>query len=252
MTSRISLALLFLIGCSGKRNEIISDYTLSKPDRVFELPGKLREISGIAYVNDSTMACVQDEHGGVFLYNLRVGKIFKEIPIGANGDYEDLAVIGRHLYVLKSDGLVVEVLDFYTEPKVREISSGLKRGFDFEGLSAADGGILLMASKSKKSIHRLNVVDETFSEERIKIETAFGFAPSALAIHPTSGEIYVLGSVGNRLLIMSPEGIINQTARLDHPLFKQPEGITFSPTGDLFISNEGRDGKANILKFRKR
>jgi len=36
---------------------------------------------------------------------------------------------------------------------------------------------------------------------------------------------------------------------LDPVLFNQPEGLTFAPNGDLYISNEGGEGVATILKF---
>ena len=36
---------------------------------------------------------------------------------------------------------------------------------------------------------------------------------------------------------------------LDEKLFRQPEGICFSPEGDMYISNEGQGGKGYILKF---
>jgi len=37
--------------------------------------------------------------------------------------------------------------------------------------------------------------------------------------------------------------------RLDPQLYNQPEGMTFAPNGDLYISNEGGEGIATILKF---
>ncbi len=38
--------------------------------------------------------------------------------------------------------------------------------------------------------------------------------------------------------------------QLDKKTFRQPEGICFDPEGNLFISNEGQGGKANILIFK--
>ena len=36
---------------------------------------------------------------------------------------------------------------------------------------------------------------------------------------------------------------------LNYSHFQQPEGISFDINGDLYISNEAKGGKANILKF---
>lgn len=78
------------------------------------------------------------------------------------------------------------------------------------------------------------------------------FQPSAVAIHPQTGNIYLLASVGKLLLILNPNGDIMAALKLDRHLFRQPEGICFAPDGTLFISNEGRGGKATILKFENR
>ena len=75
------------------------------------------------------------------------------------------------------------------------------------------------------------------------------FQPSGIAIHPETEEIYIISSVGKLLVILKPNGAISHVEKLDADLFKQPEGITFSENADLFISNEGAGGKANILKF---
>lgn len=75
------------------------------------------------------------------------------------------------------------------------------------------------------------------------------FQPSGIAIHPFTGNIYLLASVGDLLLIIDRENNILHFEDLDDILFKQPEGITFDEKGNLYISNEGRDSKATIIKF---
>lgn len=76
------------------------------------------------------------------------------------------------------------------------------------------------------------------------------FQPSDIAIHPISGNYYIIGAVGDLLLVYSPDGILLAAVDLSDMVFKQAEGISFSPQGNLYISNEGGDGKANILKFK--
>ncbi len=81
------------------------------------------------------------------------------------------------------------------------------------------------------------------------IESETSFKPSGIAIHPLDGEIYIISSVGKLLIILNREGKVQDVRELDPKLFRQPEGICFSPTGDLYISNEGQGGKGYILKF---
>lgn len=76
------------------------------------------------------------------------------------------------------------------------------------------------------------------------------FRPSGIAIHPLTDEIYIVSSVGKLLIVLDREGFILGVQALDPNLFRQPEGICFSPEGDLYISNEGKGGKGYILKFK--
>ena len=81
------------------------------------------------------------------------------------------------------------------------------------------------------------------------IESETSFQPSGIAVHPIFGEIYIISSVGKLLVILDRRGKVLDVKELDPKLFRQPEGICFSPTGDMFISNEGQGGKGYILKF---
>lgn len=81
------------------------------------------------------------------------------------------------------------------------------------------------------------------------IESETSFKPSGIAIHPIDSEIYIISSVGKLLIILNQNGKVQNVIELDPKLHRQPEGICFSPTGDMFISNEGQGGKGYILKF---
>jgi hypothetical protein len=62
----------------------------------------------------------------------------------------------------------------------------------------------------------------------------------------------VIGTVGKLLLVFSSAGELKNIQRLDGKYFIQPEGICISDNGNIYISNEGRIGKGNILLFKPR
>lgn len=78
------------------------------------------------------------------------------------------------------------------------------------------------------------------------------FQPSDIAIHPISGNYYVIGAVGDLLIVFSPEGYSLAAVELPDGVFKQAEGICFDNDADMFICNEGGEGKGNILKFKNK
>ena len=82
------------------------------------------------------------------------------------------------------------------------------------------------------------------------VESETSFNPSGIAIHPIYGDIYLISSIGKLLIVMDRKGKILDIHDLDVKIFRQPEGICFSPSGDLYISNEGQGGKGYILKFK--
>lgn len=99
----------------------------------------------------------------------------------------------------------------------------------------------------------------TFSKFSLKlakklrlVDSNTSFKPSGIAIHPVYGDIYLISSIGKLLIVMDRRGKILDIHDLDDKLFRQPEGICFSPSGDLFISSEGQGGKGYILKFKSR
>lgn len=94
-------------------------------------------------------------------------------------------------------------------------------------------------------IRKLEKLNEFFAPG----DSEFGFSPSALAVHPKSGDIYILSSVGKILMIISKEGRIEHIEKLKKSIHEQPEGICFDTEGNLFISNEGKGSKGRIYRF---
>jgi uncharacterized protein YjiK len=129
-------------------------YDLSVPVKIYRLPHILDEVSGISVIDSNTLACIQDEAGTVFIYDLTSEKITERIHFGKPGDYEDLAVIDSVIYVLKSSGYIFRI-DGYkrTNPEVVTYNTLLKSANDCEGLAYDPTiGSLLIACKGSPSV----------------------------------------------------------------------------------------------------
>ena len=88
------------------------DYRFDKPEQSVVLPPVLHEISGITSITDELLACVQDERGVIFFYDLGKQQLVSNLRFHADGDYEGICRVGRDLYVLRSDGHLFRVRDF--------------------------------------------------------------------------------------------------------------------------------------------
>lgn len=77
--------------------------------------------------------------------------------------------------------------------------------------------------------------------------------PSAGAINPITGDFYLVSSIQKLIVIFAPDGSFKELYKLDPGLYKQPEGIAFTPDGDLVISNEyAQDGFATLLLMKNK
>ncbi len=95
-------------------------------------------------------------------------------------------------------------------------------------------------------IRRYDKVCEFFAKEK----DDFDLSPSGLAIHPVTGHLYLLSSVGKLLIIVNRTGTILHIEKLEKEIHAQPEGISFAKDGTLYIANEKRDDTAVIHWFR--
>lgn len=246
-------------------------YQTDRPDEIYKLPGELQEVSGIHYLGDNRMAAVQDEQGIIFVVDLKEEKITADWRFEDDGDFEDLEITPEAAWVIRSDGKLYKVTNWdQKDEDTRHRDTPLSAGNDVEGLGFwPEKNLLLLACKGeagldkhlkhRRAIYGFDIATSTFLEKPLllidleKLEERAGdnlaFAPSGIAVHPLSGNWYIISSVGKLLLVFSPEGELLVGQRLTHKDFKQPEGITFAEDGTLYISNEGRGGKPNIMQF---
>lgn len=261
-------------------------YDLSNPTALYPLPAPLKEISALAYLNPSTLLCVQDELGELFAYNPKTRNITQRIPFGKNGDYEGLAAVGKTIYILRSDGMLFEIDGYPSSPLTTTSYPTDIPAKDNEGLchDAAKNRLLIAAknrsgkendTKNKRLIYAFDLNTKKLAKDPAFIldlkklgplaekagildskktdktsSTVLRLNPSAIGIHPITGNLYLLSGPNQLLLVFDNAGTLLHIEQLDSEAFNQAEGISFGQDGTLYISNEGTSDKtATIQQF---
>jgi hypothetical protein len=242
---------------------------LSAWDKKWELPFILTEVSGIAVIDAQTMACIQDELGVIYIYDLAESKIREEIPFAGAGDYEGIAVTGKDAWVLRSDGLLYEIINFQSAtPKVKEHKLELGAAADLEGLCYDEKEKrLLIAPRgfdkddpNSKGIYSFDLVSKKFSADpvfRIYLSHSMlaatrpkkgkaALMPSEIAV--IRDTVYITDARNSQVLLLDRKGTILDLVPLNRNEFAKTEGIAFSSEG-IYFSNEGKKGKPNILRL---
>ena len=75
------------------------------------------------------------------------------------------------------------------------------------------------------------------------------FKPAVASINPVTGELYILSSINKLLVVADRNGGVKEIYHLDPSIFNQPEGIAFTPSGSLFISNEADETHSATILF---
>lgn len=250
-------------------------YNLHEPDQFLPLPHELEEISGLAYYEQGKLAAIDDEDGKVYILSKK-GKILNSKSFNTGDDYEGIAIAGNQFYVMKSNGDIFKLSLEIKNPV--KFKTPLDHRNDVEGLTFdKQNNRLLIACKDEAGLEEkvsgraiysfdlsandlqqdpLFIVQPEELNQLIKKRTAefevTSFAPSAIAIHPSTQQVYIIAHHGKTLAVFDENYALQEVVKLSKKNYKQPEGICFSPDGKkLYISNEGRGGRANILIFNQ-
>jgi len=285
----IILAFPFIVCTNSNNSESKSNKTikmiemqgftfkLAEPDKVIKLDGRLQEISSLTFYRDSLLICIQDEIADIFILDIEKEQIIEQISSRETGDYEGVELVGNDLYLLKSSGTIREFKNFkQSNSSESKYKTALTPKNNTEGLAYDPRtNSLLIACKEHpylptsnqvelnvRCVYQFDLGTKTLKENPIisikidSLKSNFGieqFMPSGIAVHPVTGDFYIISANGNWLLVLNRNNEIIHTQKLAPKLYKQPEGICFSPDGKtLFISNEGKDKKANILIFHSK
>ncbi|RYF88303.1 MAG: hypothetical protein EOO03_08735 [Chitinophagaceae bacterium] len=234
----------------------------------WDLPSELEEVSGIAWMDADRFICVQDEKGVIFIFNTKTGSIEKQIPFADPGDFEGLTLAGNTAWAVRSDGVLYEVN--MSNGNTTEYKNFLKAANNIEGLCYdAAGKRLLLAGKDGdesfagyKCVYAFDLHKKKLQEiPAYKIDLndpllagsgknkSKALRPSAIGIAPGNKNIFITDGPSSKLVELNSKGDLKKIYKLGKN-FHQPEGISFSPDGRMFISNEGGSKPANINEVK--
>ena len=238
--------MLFL--CSGcnfpqregdKSKEIELDsftfsYNLEQPEAVWQLPAELREISGLAFSGDSTLAAVQDEDAKIYLLSSSSGKLLNVYTFGKKGDYEGITMVGSTAWAVKSNGELFRVEQFSeARPVVTKYTTPLSAANNVEGLVYdRETNSLLLACKGKPGLKN--------GEKYEGFKAIYSFGLDELKLNTTPKYLIDLSVIE----AFRSQGAIREfyikatkkTGLISDALFFEPSGIAIHPqTNHLYI-----------------
>lgn len=250
---------------------------LGKPSEAMSLSNDLREISGLTFDASANSLIAHDDELAILHHiDFDSREILRKEKIGNIGDYEGVEKVEDEIFLTTSAG---EIISYNSETsETQEYSTGLSALNNVEGLGFYNGS-LLVACKGKPEkevnqhfkqcraiysfslsnkdlsdvpfmlIHEVmltSFVGET-SEEDVKRMSKF--APSGIAVHPTSKEIYILSHKGRMLLVCNAQAVVKKLYFLDYDVHRQPEGICFDDQNRMYIANESNEGAPVIYRY---
>ncbi len=263
------------MGCKQTNNTYkfihLAGYEGASPSIVY-LPETVSQVSGfVYYARDSSIFCIDDNVGILYKFPLYKKKILQQWPFTYKTDFEALVLQDSSFYALKSNGNV-NLIKFNKDGSFVKDKFVNPTGIDFREFEAmvfdtARNLLLLVCkdceddSSNTTSVWGVDFTKKTMLPKPVfkidggQIEKLFGkklskFKPSGAGVHPITGNFYYVSAINDLIVVTDRNGIVKEASALDKNLFKQPEGISFMPNGNILISNEFANiGSATILLY---
>ncbi len=237
--------------------------------KTIKLDKKLTEISGLSFSDAQGLLAINDEKGKIYSLDSSNGNILDEFSFSDPNDFEGIAAVGKHIYVVDSSG---DLHRYNTESgKTKKIKTDLKHKNDIEGLcyNSSDSTLLIAAKgqslpdKNKKSFSSIFKYDikkgkldkEVFLKIKMEeVEKALGkkikdgFGTSGITIH--NGQFIIVSHHSKAMLVYDQNMVLKSAYNLSSKIYNQPEGITFI-NDVLVISNEKGSAKKSTLVYHK-
>ena len=235
----------------------------------FDLPGRLREVSGLAFDDQGRLLAHGDEQGVVYRVDPGTGDVDRGFQVGERpiaDDFEGMALVGPRLFLVSSKGVLYEtrlVAEGGWAP-VRVTDSGVGAGCEVEGLAYhASIDALLLACKTltpqapEVRIHRLPLSPDAPPLPPLRIPwRAFApwdhggeVNPSGMDVDPATGMLVLVAARQELIFQVDAAGALLDVVRLRGRRHPQVEGIAFGPDGLLWLGDEGGNGDGRVTAY---
>ena len=256
-------------------------YRLEKPDRTYALAPELDMISDLSTSDDSkSLWAVTAEKGSVFRLSIADGGVEQTVEFAARGDCEGVSAHEGKVVVARTDGelFVINLED----SKTTTVATHLGTTCSLQGVAwDPNRKSLLLICKfampkiphARKSFaiyamtleHKLikepvivvprQAIDDYLGthpgQPRLRSEMGEEFTPTAIGVHPTTHQIFLVSGRGTMLVVLAPNGTLVRVDALDPVTHPHPKGITFDSEGTMYISNAARGDHALIQAYRQ-
>ena len=253
----------------------LEDYGLQAGSAThWELPRRLREISGLATTSDHRLLAHNDEVGVVFEIDYRDGSIVKEFQLAdmtdpVADDFEGIAVADDRIYLVTSSGRLYESQEGAARESVlfRVYATGVGRDCEMESLAydPTRRELLLMCKAARRedlagrlAMYRWSIDEKQLSADSPTVVPVRDFArrilsnryqPSGIERHPVSGNYFVVAARQGAIAEVTPAGEVLAARRFTAGWHRQIEGIAFAADGALIVADEGGGGRASLTVY---
>lgn len=241
-------------------------------DRIqWRLPGRLREISGLALDDKERLFGITDEEAIIYELDYENGSLVKAFAFGdpvLKGDFEGIAYLDGRFWLMTSNG------DLYAGPegadgenlRFERFKTGLDGECEFEGLAEIESrNALALLCKDAKKGRKLRVFEWNVADARLSADRGFrlpkddieaaidkkSVSPSGIALHPSSGNWLVIAARQYALFELDADGkFLGVIMRLEPNRHRQAEGLEVTADGRLIIADEGQNGRARLAVYQ--
>ena len=202
---------IFLIFCAcshiNAQGEVLFEkdsyrfpYELNEAKEEFNLEEALVEISGLSYLNNTTLLAVQDEKGIIYHISLKNGKIKEKVKFDKSGDFEGIELVNNDVWTLESNG---DLFRINQKGKVKKYDTFLKSANDTEGLGydPINDQLLIackgLALKDKKNKHLKSIYAFDLKSKKLLKEPKLLIHLDSIAQYLKSNS---MGNAGRKIL----------------------------------------------------
>jgi len=250
------------VGCSNNKRSAASSaqlYDLQNPMKLV-LKDELLEISGIAfYAKDTSLFAISDENGYIYKIHMNNKYFVEKWRFDKSRDFEDVCFVDSTIYVLESNGNIHSVQFSQNGDTIftrKNEFAGKKDEFESLYFDSTKKKLILLCKNCKEdkknslsafsfdpqtgNYGKAFTIDEDGIASKIG-EEKLNFRPSAATVNPVTGDVWIISAINNLIVTTDKNGVLKDVYAINSGTFTQPEGITFTPWGDLLISNEAGD-----------